>query len=148
MKHEMKRTRNILLAEFVSSISLAVAIAVLYETGTLVPGALALEKDSEFVCAAIMELATLAAIPLALRMFSIRAVKAALAKGGASSLMKFGTARILLLAVPMVANALLYYLFMATTFGYMAIILLLCMPFVCPSLGRCNYEVSQKAQGK
>ena len=37
-------------------------------------------------------------------------------------------------------NTVLYYLFMNTTFGYMAIILAICLPFVYPSEARCEAE--------
>lgn len=43
-------------------------------------------------------------------------------------------ARVLLLGIPMFANTLLYYAFMSPRFGYMAIILLLCMLCIYPSI--------------
>ena len=95
-----------------------------------------------------MELLTLVAIPLSLRMFRFAPVRHALAVGADRALARWGTVRILLLALPMVANTLLYYLFMSTTFGYMAIILFLCMPFVFPALGKCYYEVSMAEKDK
>ena len=60
-------------------------------------------------------------------------------------MMKWGTIRLLILEVPMLVNTLLYYIYMNTTFGYMAIILLLCLPFVFPSLNRCLAETSDEA---
>ena len=52
--------------------------------------------------------------------------------------------RLLILEVPMVINTLLYYIYMNTTFGYMGIMLLLCLPFVFPTLNRCLAETSQE----
>ena len=46
-----------------------------------------------------------------------------------------------MLTVPMVVNTLLYYLFMNVAFGYLAIILALCIFFVFPSMSRCEAEV-------
>ena len=53
--------------------------------------------------------------------------------------------RLLILEVPMVSNTYLYYMYMNTTFGYLAIILLLCLPFVFPSLNRCLAETSEES---
>jgi hypothetical protein len=48
--------------------------------------------------------------------------------------------RLLMLLVPLWADTLLYYLYMNTTFGYLGIILALCLPFVYPSMNRCETE--------
>ena len=45
-----------------------------------------------------------------------------------------------MLGVPLVANTDLYYMSMNTAYGYMAIILLIVMPFVYPSKTRCEEE--------
>jgi hypothetical protein len=58
-----------------------------------------------------------------------------------TALMKWGQCRLAMLALPLFMNVLFYYLFMNTTFGYMGIILLLCMPFVYPSMNRCRAEL-------
>ena len=138
----MRKTRNILMTEFVAFISIAVFVVSLYECDILIGGVLAAEKNAEFVIAAVMELVTLAAIPLTLRMFKLSNVKRSIGNTGSLGLCKWGTVRIFLLGLPLVLNTILYYLFMSTTFGYMAIIVLLCFPFIFPSMGRCNYEVS------
>lgn len=130
------------MSAYVASIAVAVVVAALYESEALVGGNFATDKGAEFLLTSFMELLTLASIPLALRLFKFSAVKKALAARKAEALKRWGLLRVLLLGVPMVANTVLYYLFMSTTFGYMAIILLLCMPFVFPSIGKCNYEVS------
>jgi hypothetical protein len=45
-----------------------------------------------------------------------------------------------LLDVPLIANTLFYEWYLNTTFGYMAIILLICQPFIYPSMARCLAE--------
>ena len=45
-----------------------------------------------------------------------------------------------MLLLPLWADTLLYYLYMNTTFGYLGIILVLCLPFVYPSESRCEAE--------
>jgi hypothetical protein len=47
----------------------------------------------------------------------------------------------------LLANTLLYYVFMNTSFGYLAIIILLCMPFVYPSKDKCMAEAFMEDNG-
>ena len=59
-------------------------------------------------------------------------------------MMKWGLIRLLIIEVPMLADTLLYYIYMNTTFGYLGIMLLLCMPFVYPSMNRCIAETTEE----
>ena len=59
------------------------------------------------------------------------------------AVLRFGILRLSLLVVPMVANTLLYYMFMLPSFGYMAIILFLSIFFVFPSMERCVGDVAE-----
>jgi hypothetical protein len=59
-------------------------------------------------------------------------------------MLKWGIIRLLILEVPMLIDTLLYYIYMNTTFGYLGIMLLLCLPFVFPSVGRCLAETSEE----
>lgn len=146
--HDMRKTRNILMTEFFAVIIISLSIVALYESDVLVAGKYAAVSSAEFAIMTVMELVTLLAIPLSLRLFKFGAVRRALATGADKALARWGTVRIMLLGLPMVANTLLYYQFMSTTFGYMAIILLLCLPFVFPALGKCYYEVSVAGNDK
>jgi hypothetical protein len=56
------------------------------------------------------------------------------------ALLKWGVLRLSMLEVPLILNTICYYLFLNTSFGYMAIILLLCMAFVYPTKEKCNVE--------
>ena len=60
-------------------------------------------------------------------------------------MMKWGMIRLFILEVPMLVDTLLYYIYMNTTFGYLAVMLLLCLPFVFPSMNRCQAETSEEA---
>jgi hypothetical protein len=62
-------------------------------------------------------------------------------EGKAIALRKWGVLRLSMLEVPLLANTLFYYIYMNTTFGYMAIILLICLAFVYPSMNRCLADV-------
>lgn len=128
---------------FVNLIVVALLMVVVYETGILTPGALGGEKTAEFPVLTLMELLTVGIIPLALYLFRIPAVSRALMDKPEEALRKWGLVRILMIGLTMVANTLLYYLFMNASFGYMAIIAAISMLFIYPSIGRCKEETSR-----
>jgi len=137
----MKETRNQLMAFFVFAIVFALAAVVAYETGFMEPGLFAERKISEFIFVSLMELLTLGGVFLALRLFKFNKVHDDLVAKKEHALFKWGLLRLALILIPMVGNTYLYYMFMNTTFGYLAIIQLLSLPFVYPSLSRCKSEV-------
>ena len=124
-------------------LALSIALVVLYETGTLESGLLADDKQSEFILTFIMELLSLGAAFLGLRLFKFASVHNELIARREPAMWKWGLIRLLILEVPMLAETLLYYIYMNTTFGYLGIMLLLCLPFVFPSKSRCEDEVSE-----
>lgn len=136
----MKETRRKLTILYATPIAIAVALAVAFETDIAEVGLLQDEGQTEFVVATAMELLTLIAIPMALRLFKCATVAHSLTTEGTAGLSRWGTMRIAMLGVPLVLNTLLYYMYMATPFGYMAIILLISMAFIYPSAGRCKAE--------
>lgn len=137
----MKETKNQLMAFFVFAIVFALAAVVAYETGFMESGLFAERKTSEFIFVSLMELLTLGGVFLALRLFKFDKVHDDLVAKKEHALFKWGLLRLALILIPMVGNTYLYYMFMNTTFGYLAIILLLSLPFVYPSLSRCKSEV-------
>jgi hypothetical protein len=137
----MKETRNQLMAFFVFAIVFALAAVVAYETGFMEPGLFAERKISEFIFVSLMELLTLGGVFLALRLFKFDKVHDDLVAKKEHALFKWGLLRLALILIPMVGNTYLYYMFMNTTFGYLAIIQLLSLPFVYPSMSRCKSEV-------
>lgn len=137
----MKKTRLLLLAQFFTWLALSVCLVVLYENDVLPCGTLSSQPQTEFLLTTFMELLTLAAVYLALRLFKFERVHCDLTTRKHAALLPWGSLRLSLLLIPMTVNTLLYYMFMNTTFGYMAIIQALCLPFVYPSQGRCLSEV-------
>ena len=123
---------------------LTLVVVVLYETDILETGIMAGDNQSEFILTALMELVSLGAAFLGLRLFKLKTVSNDLINLQEPAMMKWGTVRLLILEVPMLADTLLYYIYMNTTFGYLAIMLLLCLPFVFPSLNRCLAETSEE----
>ena len=140
----MRQTRNILMGVFVGALTFTALIGLLFETGLSEQGMATGNSQAEFVITIAMELLTLAQIWLALRLFKIKQIRQELMNRKEFALRKWGIVRLELLDIPLVANALFYEMFMNTTFGYMAIILLICQPFVYPSMARCEAEVSQE----
>lgn len=140
----MKETRNLLMTLFCIPIGYVAAVAIVFETNIFEPGYSAGDKNVEFVMTAVMELVTLGTVFLALRLFKFNKVHEDLVNRKYSALKKWGALRLLMLGLPMMYNIHLYYMFDKTpTFGYMAIIQMLCMPFVFPSKSRCEAEIKE-----
>lgn len=142
----MKKISKQLTFVYVLLVVIALAIVVLYELGVWESGALADSKQTEFVALTGMELTTLAAAFLGLRLFRFRMIRAQLVTEKEPAMLKWGMLRLLVLEVPMVVNTYLYYMYMNPTFGYMAIIMLLCLPFVYPSMSRCMAETTAEEE--
>ncbi|MBR7031765.1 MAG: hypothetical protein IKI06_11120 [Prevotella sp.] len=117
---------------------------VLFELDVLPAGIKADDKQSEFALTSMMELITLGAAFLGLRLFKFKVIHNDLVNRKERAMWKWGMARLIILEAPMVINTLLYYIYMNPTFGYLAIILLLCLPFVFPSYNRCVSETTEE----
>lgn len=140
----MKKTKNILTILFWTLLLTSVIIAVIFETGIMESGYLATqESNTEFILTIIIELLTLAVIPLSLKLFRFKSVKQSLIAGRETALVKWGTIRISMLLLLLLLNVILYYLFMNTSFAYMALIVIICLPFIYPSMDRCLIEVEE-----
>lgn len=134
----MNKVRRTLNLEFWLPILVSLVIIVLYEDEILLPGMWADDKLLQYYLAIAMELVTICLIPLSLRLFKFKKVKASLEDDPERSLRKWGQIRIAMLTLPMMLNTWLYYQFIGVAFGYMGIIGLLCLVFVYPSKTRCS----------
>lgn len=139
----MEKTKNILMMCFWWWLSVAIIIVVLYEGELLETGMLTEDTSMEFVLTTLMELLSLAAIFVGLRMFKKKRIHDDLTTRKAPALRFWGLVRLCIIGLPLSLNVLFYYLFMNTTFGYMAIIMALCLPFVYPTLNRCLTETEE-----
>ena len=139
----MKQVSKQLLTFYIAQIVIALVFIVLFETDTLPVGVKADDKQSEFVLTALMEIISLGAAFLGLRLFKFKPIHNDLVNRKATAMWKWGMTRLIILEVPMVINTLLSSIYMNTTFGYLGIILLLCLPFVFPSLSRCEAETTE-----
>ena len=140
----MEKVSKQLTCIFVIFIAMALTVVALYELDLMESGTLAADKQTEFAAMSGMELTSLAAVFLGLRLFKFQKIHQELVSRKEPALMKWGTLRLLILEVPMVINTYLYYIYMNVTFGYLAIILLLCLPFVFPTLQRCLDETTEE----
>lgn len=140
----MKSISRKLTIIYMSLAALTLVVILLYEMDILETGVLEEKKQSEFILTALMELVSLGAAFLGLRLFKFKVVHNDLINRQEPAMMKWGTVRLLILELPMLVDTLLYYIYMNTTFGYLAVMLLLCLPFVFPSLNRCLAETSEE----
>lgn len=125
-------------------LAVMIGFIVLYESGVLESGVLTDSKQTEFLAMTGMELTSLAGAFLGLRLFKFQKIHDELVTKKEPALLKWGMLRLLILEVPMVSNTYLYYMYMNATFGYLAIILLLCLPFVFPTQSRCIAETTEE----
>lgn len=139
----MNRMRPILLSIVWTAVALTFLIVVVYENHWLLEGCWADRHVWQFGWQIVMEFLTLAAIPLSFFLFRFKRVHRRLVERREKALLAWGSLRLLLLCVPMILNAVLYYQFMAVAFGYMGIILLLSLFFVYPSKARCEMELAE-----
>jgi membrane protease YdiL (CAAX protease family) len=142
----MKKVSKQLTLVYVLLVAVALVMVALYEFGVLESGVLADSKQTEFVAMTVMELTTLVAAFLGLRLFKFPKIHAELVTRKEPAMLKWGMLRLLVLEVPMVVNTYLYYMYMNPTFGYLAIILLLCLPFVMPTENRCIDETTEQEE--
>ena len=129
----MNKTISLLRTVLIANVGVAVVIAALYELDILPSGMFTGRPQDEFLSTISMELITIVFIPVALRLFKTKDVEKRLEEGNIKAFRKWGLVRILMITVPLVLNTLLYYSFMNTTFVYMALILLICLPFIYPA---------------
>lgn len=144
----MKNTRKRLASIFWAIPVAGLAIALLFESETVMPGWMAGAADAEYIALSLMVLVTLGAIPSALRLFKTANVGTELTARKEAALLKWGTVRLGMLGAPFVVDTILYYMFMKPAFSYLAIILLICLIFVYPSEDRCASEVENLTDGE
>ena len=140
----MKETQKRLMVLFVSIVVIGVMMVILFETDLWLSGGLAGDARTEFVFTTVMELVTLGCAFLALRLFKFEKVRNDLVSRRETALKKWGAIRLAILGAPLLFDTLLYYTYMKPTFGYLAIIMVLCLPFVYPSMSRCVAETTEE----
>lgn len=137
---DIDKVQRILRFNFFFSLFWVLLLVVIYEMEWVAPGSLADAHELQFLLLSAMEIVTIVCIPLALKLFVIKGVRRRLVEKKGEALLRLGFIRHLMLWLPMIFNTYFYYNTMSAAFGYMAIILVLCMFFVYPSMSRCYAE--------
>ncbi len=137
----MRKDTTKLKILFFAPIILSALFALGCETDIIESGCGITAEDNmgEVISLYMMEIVTLCAIPLALRLFKFGAI-ARKVKSSRQWFMRLATVRITMLTVPLLIDTMLYYHYMAPTYAYMAVMILLAMAFVYPSESRCKNE--------
>lgn len=143
----IKQVQRILMTNFLFMLLVALLLVVLYETEILTANDIAANQTMMFGILVVMELTTILVIPMALKLFSLKAIAANCWRKRAMLCFFWGTTRINMLC-PAYAHQYLYVLsdHVACIRLYMAIILVLCLFFVYPSIGRCIEETSEEGE--
>lgn len=140
----MKRIQKILQINYFLNLIIVLLWIVLNENDVLnIVGSAHENTNSDFLSASIMEVITICFIPVSLRLFKFGVIRQAIKDDKTPLLNTFfaySLVRLEMLLMPMLVNAVLYYVFMNVAFGYMAIILFLSTLFIFPTQERCEQE--------
>lgn len=140
----MKRIQKILQINYFLNLIIVLLWIVLNENDVFnIVGSAHENTNSDFLSASIMEVITICFIPVSLRLFKFGVIRQAIKDDKTPLLNTFfaySLVRLEMLLMPMLVNAVLYYVFMNVAFGYMAIILFLSTLFIFPTQERCEQE--------
>lgn len=132
--------QRILQIAFYSIVVPAILLVLLFESNVFPTGLYADNKAADFLFTTIVEILTICCIPLALRLIKDKTMKKYDVPRRMQIYRRKAMLRLLLLGCPLLVNTFLYYLFMNVAFGYMAIILFLCLLFIIPTKDRQQRE--------
>ena len=132
--------QRILQITFYSIVVTAILLVLLFENNVFSTGLYADNKAADFLFTTILEVLTICCIPLALRLIKDKTMKKYDVPRRMQIYRRKVMLRLLLLGCPLLVNTFLYYLFMNVAFGYMAIILFLCLLFIIPTKERQQRE--------
>ena len=117
---------------FWAVLALMLAAVILFETNEQLTGFLGMTEADEFKLLSVLEMLTLMSIFLMLRLFKFERIARQIEESPQRALLLWTSVRVAVMLVMIAANGLLYYGTMNTTFGYLAIIMMVSLPFVYP----------------
>lgn len=142
--NKLDTIRKGLLRYFLTMVGVIFLVVVLFEVGVLDywKGGYTRWTEAEFIVLTVMEVLTVVSIPFSLKFLKFKKIKKQLDKAldRIEKYKELALIRMEILILPMILNTLFYYLFMQTSFGYLAIIQLICLCFITPSKSRCERE--------
>ncbi len=131
-----------------SGLLVAGVLTLLFETDTLESGALMGQEQTAYWLGFAGVAMTIITIPTALKLMTLKRVKAAVTQSEEKYL-RWSVIRLLMLTTPLLYNLLVYYLLgCEPTYAYMALMILLVFLFVWPSQDKMIYEREQNTQDK
>lgn len=126
--------RNLLIGQFFVYVGIVAVCVAGFETGTFWAGIPIDDPNRLFFLQTLMEILTICLVPVALKMFKLKLVSSPIErKMGGKPLAAWGSLRLAMLGMPMVADTYLYYRTLSIAFAYLALISLASMVFVYPS---------------
>ena len=131
------------MISYIGLILFSALIVLAYETGIAEQGILAADRVVVFYMQYAMELLTICLIPFALRLFKFRKISQSIKLGGEKRLLTWSIIRQNMLGYPLLINALFYEWTLSPVFGYLGIIILLCMCFITPTQSKVQNEYQQ-----
>ena len=117
---------------FWAVLALMLAAVILFETNEQLTGVLGMTEADEFKLLSVMEMLTLMSIFLMLRLFKFERIARQIEESPQRALPLWTSVRVAVMMTMIAVNGLLYYGTMNTTFGYLAIIMMVSLPFVYP----------------
>lgn len=123
--------RSIQTIAFWLFLLVAAVIAALCETGMVVLYS-SVGDTEQYWTVLSMELITIVLLPMAAFLLKMHGVRADIKKHGATALLRWSLLRLCMVGLPLVANTVLYYVFVNVSFGYLAIMGAIFMAFVRP----------------
>lgn len=144
----MKKTQQLLMTLFCAFLALT---ALIYICGEFLQCDMTLFDDAsrqtKFCVSTLMILLTICLLPLSLRLFRFSRISTDLQQRQAEALRRWGALRLTVMGLLLLVNTALYYVFgLESAYGYLAVVTLLCMPFVIPTLSRCQAEVMPEVE--
>ncbi|MDO5447204.1 MAG: hypothetical protein Q4F34_05455 [Prevotellaceae bacterium] len=150
---KLSEVKKGLMKYFITMIVICLIIVVLFETGALNywKGEYASMEKFEFIMLTAMEIITIASIPFALKFLKFKFIqkKYNMAEDRVQKYKELALLRMEVLILPMIINIFCYYLFKkpsseqpSFSFGYLAIIVLVCLCFISPTMSRCERETA------
>ncbi|MGM9706580.1 MAG: hypothetical protein ACI3YM_03060 [Prevotella sp.] len=117
---------------FWAVLALMLAAVILFETNEQLTGFLGMTEADEFKLLSVMEMLTLMSIFLMLKLFKFDRIARQIEENPRRALPLWTSVRVAVMMTMIAANGLLYYGTMNTTFGYLAIIMTVSLPFAYP----------------
>lgn len=141
MKYQLSTVQRLLRCEFTVCVTVTVLLVLIFETSMLQAGVFATDVLLSYYLLILQELVTVCCLPLALKMFKTGTVRNRLRRQGTKALALWGALRMAMIGLPVVVNTLLYYMSLSVAYAYLAVIGVICLAFVYPSMARCAEEI-------